>query len=311
MNPFKVQRSWKVTYQFGIDGIKRELHLSNALLAILLVIGLSIFAIASLYLFSLHSWKQTQQSLTKVQKENILLRQKLDYYSEVVDSIYQKLDNFKPSKPSSAAADRYYPYFKNDKSNRIEDNTFVYDSYLDAKVNSLEQQIKKITRGIDNKLEDSKDSSGALFASNELLRIDNGPSIFPTFGRWSDGWGTRMHPFYHQLYFHYGVDIANKMGTPIYATSDGEVIETTWDTEYGKYIKIKHANNFETRYGHLYNFQVAKGDKVRKGQIIALMGSTGMSTGPHVHYEVLINGVKVNPAQYLNRTDDAVYYATH
>lgn len=145
--------------------------------------------------------------------------------------------------------------------------------------------------------------------SDDLIRIDNGPSIYPTFGRLSDGWGTRLHPFYNRLAFHYGIDFANKIGTPIYATSDGEVILTGYDPEYGKLIKIKHSNNFETRYGHLYNFQVSIGDKVRKGQIIAMMGSTGMSTGPHLHYEVLQNGAKVNPANYLNRVDDAIYYA--
>ncbi len=309
MNPFKVQRNWRVTYQFGIDGIRREFNLSNAILVIVLAIFLSLFLLSSLYFISLRNWNQSQKALTKVQKENILLRQKLDYYSEVIDSIYQKLDTMQLSKPLSKTTDQYYPYFRNDKSNKIEDNTFVYDSYLDARVNSIEQQIKKISTGFS--MNYSSDSSVATVATNDMLRIDNGPSIFPTFGRWSDGWGTRLHPFYNRLCFHYGVDIANKMGTPIYATSDGVVIETTWDNEYGKYIKIKHANGFETRYGHLYNFQIAKGDQVRKGQIIAMMGSTGMSTGPHVHYEVLVNGAKVNPAYYLNRIDDTVYYAKH
>lgn len=309
MNHFKVHRNWKVTYQFGVDGIRRELNLSNVVISIGVLIFLSLFILSSLYLFSLRGWNQSQKALAKVQKENILLRQKLDYYSEVIDSIYQKLDTMPLSNGSSKSSDRYYPYLRNDKSKPIEDNTFVYDSYLDARVNSIEQQIKQIAKGFN--LDNKPNGSIATVASNDVVSRDNGPSIFPTFGRWSDGWGTRLHPFYDKLCFHYGVDIANKMGTPIYATSDGEVIETTWDNEYGKYIKIKHSNNFETRYGHLYSFQVNQGDKVRKGQIIALMGSTGMSTGPHVHYEVLIDGAKVNPAYYLNRTDDAVYYAKH
>lgn len=309
MNPFKIQRNWIVTYQFGLDGVKREFNLSNIVLSIFALLFLSLFFLSSLYFLSIRNWNQTKTSLVKVQKENTLLRKKLDYYSTVVDSIYQKLDNIQVSKPASSSVDRYYPYYKKDKSNPVEDNTFVYDSYLDARVNSIEQQLKQITQGINTTVDNN--ASVSTVAYNGLLHIDNGPSIFPTFGRWSDGWGTRLHPIYDKLCFHYGVDISNKMGTPIYATSDGTVLETTWDNEYGKYIKIQHANNFETRYGHLYNFQVAKGDHVRKGQIIALMGNTGMSTGPHVHYEVLVNGVKVNPAYYLNRTDDAVYYAQH
>jgi hypothetical protein len=95
MNPFKVHRNWNVTYQYGLDGIKRETNVSNALIFIAVVIFLSLFILSSLYLFSLQNWNQTKQALAKVQKENILLRQKLDYYSEVIDSIYQKLETLK------------------------------------------------------------------------------------------------------------------------------------------------------------------------------------------------------------------------
>jgi murein DD-endopeptidase MepM/ murein hydrolase activator NlpD len=307
MNPFKIHRNWKVTYQFGLDGIKRELNVSNVAISIGVVIVTCFFILSMLYLLSIKSWNQTQQSLLKVQKENVLLRKKLDYYSNVVDSIYQKLDTLQLSSDAGKSANHYYQFFRKDKNEQITDNTFVYDSYLDARVNSIEQKIKKISDDIswDNK----GDGSIATVASNDIISIDNGPSIFPAFGRWSDGWGTRMHPIYDKLCFHYGVDISNKIGTPIYATSDGEVTYIGYDSEYGKLIKIKHANGFETRYGHLYNFQVLEGDQVKKGQIIALMGSTGMSTGPHVHYEVLLNGAKVNPSSYLNRIDDAVYYA--
>jgi len=307
MNPFKVQRQWKVTFQHGLDGIRRELNLPGWITSVIAAFFLCVFVLALLYIFSLQGINRNQKALDKMQKENALLRKKLDYYSGVIDTIYQKLDTLKLLDSKAKSFDRNYPYYNSDKSEPLSDDTFVYDSYLDAIVNSTEQQIRQISSSID--WESSLTLAMAPSESGDLLRIDNGPSIFPTFGRWSDGWGTRIHPFYNRLYFHHGVDIANKMGTPIYATSDGEVVLTGYDQEYGKLIKIKHANSFETRYGHLYNFQVAIGDKVRKGQIIALMGSTGMSTGPHLHYEVLINGAKVNPANYLNRIDDAVYYA--
>jgi murein DD-endopeptidase MepM/ murein hydrolase activator NlpD len=82
-----------------------------------------------------------------------------------------------------------------------------------------------------------------------------------------------------------------------------------YDPFYGKLIKISHGNNYETRYGHLNRFEVAIGDQVHKGQIIGQMGNTGMSTGPHLHYEVRINGTKVNPSRYLNRIENPSYYA--
>ncbi len=307
MNPFKVRRLWKVTYQYGLDGMKRELNIHGIVLGLTVCVLAGLLVLAALYLFNLRGLGQTNANLARLKQENLQLRHKLDYYSGIVDSIYQKLDSMQMLDKRSGSSGRYYPFTSSGNGSIISDNTFVYDSYLDARVNAIELQLKQITGSVDLKPQASQYVATA--SGTDLLRIDNGPSIFPTFGRWSDGWGTRLHPFYHSLYFHYGVDIANKMGTPIYATSDGEVILTGYDQEYGKLVKIQHANGIETRYGHLYSFQVAQGDRVRKGQIIALMGSTGMSTGPHLHYEVLVNGAKVNPSRYLNRIDDAIYYA--
>ncbi len=307
MDPFKVQRRWKVSYQYGLDGIRRELNLSRFVLSIIAVFLICVFALAFLYIVKLQDISQTQKSLVNVQKENILLRQKLDYYSAIIDTIYQKLDTLKLFENKPGDSDKLYPFYKEGHEESDLDNTFVYDTYLDGLVNSSGQQIKQITAALS--LDIFSSGPVASITVDNLLNTNSGPSIYPTFGRWSDGWGTRMHPFYNHLYFHYGVDIANKTGTPIYATGDGKVSLTGYDPEYGKLIKIKHTNGFETRYGHLHNFRVANGDFVHKGQIIALMGDTGMSTGPHLHYEVLIDGKKVNPLYYLNRIDDAVYYA--
>lgn len=302
MNPLKIRRQWKVTYQYGLDGIRRELNLSALVVSVFAVIFVCIFLLAVLYLSGLRGINSNQKALAKLQKENVLLRQKVESYSATIDTIYQKLDSLKLINQNTENTDKLYPYSSGDDESFI-DNTFVYDSYLDARVNALDRQILQITACL------NPDPNNADFSTGELVALGNGPSIYPTFGRWSDGWGVRLHPFKQSLYFHHGVDIANKMGTPIYATGDGEVVLTGYDQEYGKIIKLKHANNYETRYGHLYTFMVAIGDQVRKGQIIALMGSTGMSTGPHLHYEVLVNGGKVNPARYLNRIEEPVYYA--
>jgi murein DD-endopeptidase MepM/ murein hydrolase activator NlpD len=98
---------------------------------------------------------------------------------------------------------------------------------------------------------------------------------------------------------HYAVDIANKMGTPIYAADAGVVEVCGWGTGYGNQIVIDHGGGKKTRYGHLSKVYVKKGDKVSKGQNIGAMGSTGWSTGPHLHFEVIINGVKYNPLNYI------------
>ncbi|MFO7659347.1 MAG: M23 family metallopeptidase [Candidatus Cloacimonadaceae bacterium] len=301
MNPFKIRRQWKVTYQYGLDGIRRELNLSNLVLTALAVVLLCVLVLSVLYLSDVKSLGSSEEKAA-LNRENALLRDKLEFYSATIDTIYQQLDSLQLLNHNGSNGDDLYPYSPV-ADDALMENAFIYDTYLDAKVNRAEQQIQSISLILN-----SGSSSGAP-SESALMSPTGGPAIFPTFGRISDGWGVRMHPIYRRLYFHRGIDIANKIGTPIYAAAEGEIVLTGYDKEYGKIIKIKHDDMFETRYGHLHTFKVAIGDKVRKGQIIALMGSTGMSTGPHLHYEVLVDGAKVNPARYLNRIEEPVYYA--
>jgi murein DD-endopeptidase MepM/ murein hydrolase activator NlpD len=99
---------------------------------------------------------------------------------------------------------------------------------------------------------------------------------------------------------HKGIDIAAKHGTDIVAMADGIVIFSGWKGGYGKIVEVRHANGLETRYAHNSANLAKEGDMVRKGQVIAKLGSTGRSTGPHVHFEVRRNGEAVNPMQYLD-----------
>ncbi len=122
------------------------------------------------------------------------------------------------------------------------------------------------------------------------------PSIWPARGEVSSPFGLR----WNGSDFHPGIDIANDFGTPIVATADGIVTDAGWNAGgYGNKVDIDHGNGIMTRYGHAQSIVVRPGQQVRRGQIIAYMGSTGFSTGPHVHYEVRINGEPVNPAPYL------------
>ena len=98
---------------------------------------------------------------------------------------------------------------------------------------------------------------------------------------------------------HVGVDIANKTGTPLYAADAGVVEFAGWATGYGNSIVINHGGGKKTRYGHASKLFVKVGDEVEKGENIAAMGSTGWSTGPHLHFEVMINGAKYNPLNYI------------
>jgi len=120
----------------------------------------------------------------------------------------------------------------------------------------------------------------------------------------TSGFGVRSDPFRGNSAMHAGIDLAGPVGTPIYATADGIVTEAGWSSGgYGNLIKIDHGRGIETRYAHLSAFDIRRGDRVTRGQLIGRMGSTGRSTGSHLHYEVRIDGRAVNPVPFMKSTD--------
>ncbi|MGL6348613.1 MAG: M23 family metallopeptidase, partial [Aeromonas sp.] len=126
------------------------------------------------------------------------------------------------------------------------------------------------------------------------------PSINPVeVMRMTSQFGYRTDPFQGRRKNHKGLDIAGPIGTPIYATADGIIGRAQWVSGYGKYIEVEHGNAIQTRYGHLSAMNVVSGQRVKQGDIIGFMGSTGRSTGSHLHYEVRIAGEPVNPNSFL------------
>ena len=129
------------------------------------------------------------------------------------------------------------------------------------------------------------------------------PAIQPVakkdFKRISSGYSYRIHPIYKINKFHYGMDFVAPVGTPVYATADGIVEMAGKNLGYGNYVKINHGYDYETAYGHLNSIGVRKGQKVVRGQIIGTVGNTGISTGDHLHYEVIYRGKTVNPINYF------------
>jgi murein DD-endopeptidase MepM/ murein hydrolase activator NlpD len=134
-------------------------------------------------------------------------------------------------------------------------------------------------------------------------RVKHTPSIHPLkskdLKRQSSGFGMRMHPVFGTLRFHSGIDFASEIGSPIYATADGIVESTKYSGGYGNCVIIDHGFGYKTLYGHCRDFVAKPGQKVVRGDKIATVGMTGTTSGPHVHYEVLIKGQHVNPASYF------------
>jgi len=143
---------------------------------------------------------------------------------------------------------------------------------------------------------------GSLLDSQSALLTEI-PSIWPVRG--GNGiitmfFGQNVHPIFGQYYIHRGIDIAtHRAGDPVIATADGQVVTAEYASDYGNFIIIRHKRGYYTRYAHLQNFRVTVGQRVQQGEVIGYIGSTGISTGPHLHYEVHIGSDVVDPYSYI------------
>ena len=139
----------------------------------------------------------------------------------------------------------------------------------------------------------------AAFLQDRRSILAYTPSIWPVRGWVTSGYGYRKSPFTGKRQFHAGLDISTRSGTPVISPADGVVTFANRDGAYGKMLAINHGNGMVTRYGHLKKFKVKVGQKIARGQTVGLVGSTGRTTGPHLHYEVLLSGVPTNPRNYI------------
>jgi murein DD-endopeptidase MepM/ murein hydrolase activator NlpD len=143
-------------------------------------------------------------------------------------------------------------------------------------------------------LEDSDESSAKI----------SYPSAIPTEGYMTSGYGRRRSPFHDRLVQHRGVDYGVPRGSPIYATADGVVVFSGWRGSFGKTVIVDHGNGVMTVYAHASKLSVKVGDTITSGAIVGKVGSTGRSTGPHLHYEIWVNGRATNPLHF-QRSGDA------
>ncbi len=145
-------------------------------------------------------------------------------------------------------------------------------------------------------------SFGGLVTDENLFNLASLPSLWPVLGVVTSSFGEREDPFNGEGAFHKGIDIATSIGSPIRATADGTVIIAGMANGYGREVRIDHGHGVQTIYGHMSAFAVTSGEDVKRGEIIGYVGSSGRSTGPHLHYEVLIHDTPVNPHKYLRET---------
>jgi murein DD-endopeptidase MepM/ murein hydrolase activator NlpD len=154
----------------------------------------------------------------------------------------------------------------------------------------------------------SRALEGGLNASfsGDWTALADAPSMWPVEGRLGSGFGARQDPINGEGAFHPGIDIEAAYGTPVRATADGEVTGTTLGAGYGRQIVLSHGHDVLTLYGHLSAIAVIAGQHVTRGQIIGYVGQSGRATGPHLHYEVRVHNVPVNPHKYLRTTYEQI-----
>lgn len=167
---------------------------------------------------------------------------------------------------------------------------------------SLHESVDKLRRKvyIESKSQDEivqlAESKEKLFAAIPAIQPVANKELIAL----ASGFGMRVHPVYKVKKMHTGIDFAAAIGTPIYATADGVIDEVQVSfSGYGKMLEIDHGFGYRTRYAHMHGFTVRKGQKVKRGELIGFVGDTGLSTAPHLHYEVLINRSQVNPVHYF------------
>lgn len=178
-------------------------------------------------------------------------------------------------------------------------------------VHSVESKLDRLERMIyaQSKSFDYLKKEASTFSD----RLTHVPAIQPVSSEdlrtLSSGFGRRRDPVYGTSRFHEGMDFASDIGTPVYATGDAKVVWADWKSGYGNLVELDHGYNYITRYGHLSEIKVQPGQLVKRGDLIALVGNTGKSTGPHLHYEVRYKGEAQNPVNfyYMDLTPEEYY----
>ncbi|MGC8500280.1 MAG: M23 family metallopeptidase [Leptospirillia bacterium] len=171
---------------------------------------------------------------------------------------------------------------------------------MDDLMSEMDRQIGDLGQGVINQEESLANLKRAIRERQSEWAYT--PSIWPTRGVMTSRFGYRTSPFGLGRDFHPGIDIAGSIGTPIMATASGTVTLAGWDQGFGKTVVIDHSGTISTLYGHLEKVNVYEGEQVKRGEVIGYLGNTGLSTGPHLHYQIMVNHTPVNPKRYiLNR----------
>ncbi len=276
----------------------RNVSLSEKTVKMATGIGLFVFLMLAVFLIDYFTMDVTRQKYKALWDENVQQKTAISQYQQTMDKLQTTIDHYenyakKLNVMAGLKSDELLegePGIGGLGDSQVLGETSPPQTLDLENLNNISQKADRIAKNLDTL---------TIFFEDQVLKLASTPTIWPTKGYMSSPYGWRDDPFTGKRAFHHGIDIATSYGNPVYATADGTVIQAFTDKIGGKTIKIKHMFGYVTIYCHMSKFLVKAGQQIKRGETIGLVGSTGKARGPHVHYEVQLNGKEKNPYNYL------------
>lgn len=294
----------------GSTGSPKRIQLSKktAKVALITLLFLSLsFGGAGIYFINQYlNYQEGQVELSELKRQEKIQKTQIDKFSKQVRSFETEMSRLESFEKKLRIITSFENSPKNNQGHLGVGGPYGLSSHsfttsLEKETESMLDRLSGDLGILTNQIKMRQFSFQELdeYLKNQKSLLASTPSIWPTRGWVTSGFGYRKSPFTGLPEKHEGLDIAARLGSEVRATADGKVILAGRENGYGNMVEIDHGYGVLTRYGHNSKNLVQVGDKVKRGQVIALIGSTGRSTGPHVHYEVMVNGIPVSPRNYI------------
>jgi murein DD-endopeptidase MepM/ murein hydrolase activator NlpD len=282
---------------------KRVVNFQTSFFSLIFFVVLLAGIVGSFFWFTRNS-VVSAQNLASLQEESRETRASLDRLKDETGNLLKAAQNFQSAFSGTLSLIGLEASSSTEKSNIQSGDLSSLFNVKESAQGSVKEiaELQRLTGYLENSVQPIQEIGKLLDSQNTLF--SDIPSLWPIkggIGHVSMVFGQNRHPFTGQWYIHKGVDLSTyRSGDAILATADGQVVTVEYDPSFGNYVIIKHKHGFYTRYAHMQSFRVSRGQYVQQGQTIGYIGNTGVSTGPHLHYEVHIGSDVVDPMKYLN-----------
>lgn len=281
----------------------RSFHLTRRLA---FALGAAVIAVAALVLGAWYSGPiDATGASTDVDRENARLKGEISRMEDQVSTLGQQLENLLEREEELRLAADLPPVplavravGVGGPGHATFDDPVFDDHALNRRVGSISSSLDVLLRRSELVASNMEDVGKTI--RNQTAKLEATPSIWPASGFLSSTFSlNRRHPIFQDVRPHYGIDISARRGSAVVATAAGRVVRAGWESGHGNHVEIDHGYGIRTTYSHNARILVETGERVKRGDTVALVGSTGFSVGPHVHYEVLENGRPVDPLKYI------------